>query len=542
MLRGTTRILTAALVAVALFAAAAAQAADAPKWVAAIYIQAQKSVGLRWNPVPGATAYKILRSTTQGSGYAEVGSGAQPQLIDADIEPGSTYYYVLQSVAGTEVSPNSDERMVIIPGEKKVEVLTTPTWDKVTLTQTTEFGKTLSKVALFWNVPKGQVVAYNVYRSVAAGKDYQMLASVSENQYVDATPEIGKTYYYVLTALDQNFQETPYSTEQTMEVKAPEKKEEVRAAKKEKIPLLFRRTKLIGTIKSGAFGELRQPTGAAINSRGEVYVAEGLGNRILAFDANGEFLFSWGEAGQADGQINGPLDIAIDDDDNVYVNMLDPRVEIFDASGRPKKTVRFATLLPGGGDHHGGGIACGPDYWYLTDENGCLLLTLEYGSNKLVSTMGKLGDKPGEFRAPKKLLYSRTQKALAVPDTFNFRVQVLRTDKPDDTTVPEAVFGSYGNSVQQFSRLIEVDEDDKGDLITVDFGNSTVQGFGWDGTFKYVLAIADGTEQIGLGGATGIAMRGKRAYITEKLVGRVSILELTDEVGPPAKAPKAAAK
>jgi hypothetical protein len=166
---------------------------------------------------------------------------------------------------------------------------------------------------------------------------------------------------------------------------------------------------------------------------------------------------------------------------------------------------------------------------------------MEYGSNKIVSTAGKFGDKPGEFRGPKKLLYSAKQKAFAIPDTFNFRIQVLRTDKPDETTKAEAVFGSYGNSVMQFSRLIEVDEEDKGDLITVDFGNSTVQTFGWDGTFKYVLATEDGIEQIALGGVTGIATRGKRVYLAEKLVGRISILELTDQIGPPVKAPAPAA-
>ena len=44
--------------ALSLFCAAGAEAIDAPRWVAALHIAAQKANGLRWNPVPGASGYK----------------------------------------------------------------------------------------------------------------------------------------------------------------------------------------------------------------------------------------------------------------------------------------------------------------------------------------------------------------------------------------------------------------------------------------------------------------------------------------------------
>ena len=129
--------------AVALLAAAGpAAAVDAPKWVAAIYIDAQRSVGLRWMPVPGATAYKVLRSEKTGADYKEIAASPQPQHFDPAVEPGSTYYYVLQAVAGAETSANSDEKSVTIPGQKK-KALAAPEWAKDPVVQeSTEFGKT----------------------------------------------------------------------------------------------------------------------------------------------------------------------------------------------------------------------------------------------------------------------------------------------------------------------------------------------------------------------------------------------------------------
>ena len=53
-----------------------ALAIDAPNWVAVLYVEGQKMVGLRWMPVPGATEYKDLRSDTAGSGSAEIATAA----------------------------------------------------------------------------------------------------------------------------------------------------------------------------------------------------------------------------------------------------------------------------------------------------------------------------------------------------------------------------------------------------------------------------------------------------------------------------------
>jgi len=87
-----------------------------------------------------------------------------------------------------------------------------------------------------------------------------MLTSTGENVYVDTAVEAGKTYYYVLSALDANFVETPMSAEKSIEVRE-EKREEKReaAARKEKQKIFLRRAKLAFTVQRGPWGELAQP-------------------------------------------------------------------------------------------------------------------------------------------------------------------------------------------------------------------------------------------------------------------------------------------
>lgn len=213
-------------------AIATGAAANPPNWVTLIYSEAQKAVGLRWTPVPGATGYEVLRRTASGKDYVEIASVAVQQHFDKNVEPGTTYYYVLQSVDAAGPSPNSAERSVAIPGEKRQEALRPPEWDKVVPQSITQFGNCTARIGLFWKAVKGNVVAYNICRSLTSGSAYALIASVAETPFVDTSGEVGKTSYYVLSALDATtFAETPYSAEKTAEI-PPAGMCEVTAARK----------------------------------------------------------------------------------------------------------------------------------------------------------------------------------------------------------------------------------------------------------------------------------------------------------------------
>jgi DNA-binding beta-propeller fold protein YncE len=67
-----------------------------------------------------------------------------------------------------------------------------------------------------------------------------------------------------------------------------------------------------------ANGQFKYPGGIAIDSSGNVYVADSNNYRIQKFDADGNFITSWGSWGDGDGQFMLIGAIDVDANDNVY--------------------------------------------------------------------------------------------------------------------------------------------------------------------------------------------------------------------------------
>jgi Ca-activated chloride channel family protein len=145
-----------------------------------------------------------------------------PQYFDTDIEPATAYYYILKSVAGKSVSAASEEKRVVVAGQRSKKA-TPPAIKRVTSRSSTEFGKTSHKTGLEWEEVDG-AIAYNVYRSTTPDGDYELVQSTSENQSVDMTVEPGKKYYYRVSVLDETFQESQLSDKKEVEVRTPAKR------------------------------------------------------------------------------------------------------------------------------------------------------------------------------------------------------------------------------------------------------------------------------------------------------------------------------
>jgi fibronectin type 3 domain-containing protein len=73
-------------------------------------------------------------------------------------------------------------------------------------------------VTLTWQAPRvdagSAIVGYNVYRSTTSGGPFVKLPSgVPEPRYEDRLINNGRTYYYVVTAVDQAGRESRFSGE-----------------------------------------------------------------------------------------------------------------------------------------------------------------------------------------------------------------------------------------------------------------------------------------------------------------------------------------
>jgi sugar lactone lactonase YvrE len=90
-------------------------------------------------------------------------------------------------------------------------------------------------------------------------------------------------------------------------------------------------------------GYFRQVTDIAWDSSGNGYISDGYINaRIGKVNKDGEWLMSWGEPGNAPGQLAQPHSIAVDAHDDVYVaDRGNRRIQVFDGEG---KFLRMITI------------------------------------------------------------------------------------------------------------------------------------------------------------------------------------------------------
>jgi fibronectin type 3 domain-containing protein len=164
------------------------------------------------SPYKGFVGYNIYRGTEQGI-YDEPpltkGPLTATSFKDTDVVNNRTYYYTVRSV--TSPAPPWKESFASVEVSATPKDLTPPN-RPTGLTAVPGVGR----VFLSWNENKETDLAgYHVYRSTKHGKGYERLTDrpLLRTTYLDETAATDKTYYYVLTAVDQSGNESEYSHE-----------------------------------------------------------------------------------------------------------------------------------------------------------------------------------------------------------------------------------------------------------------------------------------------------------------------------------------
>ena len=95
-------------------------------------------------------------------------------------------------------------------------------------------------------------------------------------------------------------------------------------------------------------GMFRQVTDVAWDSNDNVYISDGyINSRVAKYDANGNWVGSWGEPGSGPGQFNNPHSIVIDSQNRIYVaDRGNARIEVFNTSGTLLKTLKIDVAAP----------------------------------------------------------------------------------------------------------------------------------------------------------------------------------------------------
>ena len=185
--------------------------------------------------------------------------------------------------------------------------------------------------------------------------------------------------------------------------------------------LLQQRT--IGGALGQAPGEFGFVTDAVEDSKGNLYVGEyGDNDRIQKFSPTGDYLVQWGGHGEEPGQFRRPQNLAVDDDDRIWVtDACNHRIQVFSSDG---------DLLAIWGEE---GSDVGQLYYpydLVLDGKGSVYIC-EYGNHRVqkfsldgtsLGIWGSHGRDPGQLHNPWALALD-SQARLHVVDSNNHRVQ-----------------------------------------------------------------------------------------------------------------------
>jgi DNA-binding beta-propeller fold protein YncE len=183
-------------------------------------------------------------------------------------------------------------------------------------------------------------------------------------------------------------------------------------------------------------GDFDKPSGIAIDSIGNVYVADTENDRIQKFEASGNFIAKWGRPGELDGHFLWPSDVAVDDSED-FVYALDGTshcVQKFDSSG--SFITSWGSEGTGDGEFlwpHGIAVGAAGDV-YVADTDNCRIQKFDNSGNFLIK-WGLWGHEDGEFMYPTGITVDASGDVY-VADRSNSRIQKVTGQV--STTLPMA--------------------------------------------------------------------------------------------------------
>jgi hypothetical protein len=221
----------------------------------------------------------------------------------------------------------------------------------------------------------------------------------------------------------------------------------------------------IGNLGS-ATGEFNTPRQTAVDSSGNVYVADRLNHRVQKFTSAGVYSNSFA--------ITIPHGVTVDSSGNIYVTYEVNKLAKYNASFVLQWTQTFGALL-----HL---AATDGTHVFVTDGSNDVIYKRLCSDGSAVATYGSSGTGNGQFDAPYGIASDSTH--LYVADAGNSRVQKLL--KSDGSYV--AQWGSSGTGDNQYSAPRGVGVDASGDIWICDYGNNRLQRTSNTGTYQTQIA------------------------------------------------------
>jgi DNA-binding beta-propeller fold protein YncE len=487
--------------------------AAGPNLIAAFFVKGK--VGLKWQKLAGVEEYKVYRKTSSGD-FELITTTDEDHYFDTEILPGTTYNYKISIVDENGEEQFSSPKTVSIPGGQEGD-FKPPVWVGMRIDQ--------GKVLLNWDAVPG-AMAYNVYRTTTPGAGYEVVGNSQASSYADkANLEAGTVYYYVLTAMNQEFEETPYSDEKSIKFGlSKEERDQIAAAETQATMVDIQLTHVFDLSEAENGDPMNQPADVTSNSQNQIFVTDALNSRVHCFDNNGSYMFTIGKDAGPDpmryenGSFKVPFTIFIDDQDQIFVSDIGRNdIQVFNSTGNFVRRIRV-NLNEGDKPLRANGV-CVVDNNLLaiSDTGNHRVLFIDMDGN-IVSVIGKRGQAPGEWSFPGEIERSASGE-LYIVDVINNRVQVLDLD---GKFVRE--FGQAGEGVGLFGRPAGLALDPKGRIWVSDNMSTMVQSFTAQGEIKFVMGTAQ--DEWHFVAPRGIHFVGDRMYIVDRLSNKVMVFDL----------------
>ncbi|MEI7732630.1 MAG: PQQ-binding-like beta-propeller repeat protein, partial [Verrucomicrobiota bacterium] len=184
---------------------------------------------------------------------------------------------------------------------------------------------------------------------------------------------------------------------------------------------------------NGQFGDYS--LGLAVDTAGNVFVADTSNNRVQKFDNNGNYLLQWGSFGSGNGQFKSPEGVGVDLNGNVYVTDGGNRIQKFSNTG--VYLAQFGNLGSGPGQvYNPVGVAVAPSGEIYVSDNGNYRIEEFDAAGNFILSWGSAGTGYGQFNTPQNIALDPTGRRLFVAESYNNRVQIFTNTPAPGVIVP----------------------------------------------------------------------------------------------------------
>ena len=270
--------------------------------------------------------------------------------------------------------------------------------------------------------------------------------------------------------------------------------------------------------------QLKEPSEVAVSKDGQIYVVDGVNNRIRIYTSRGRPVSSFGREGAGDGELKYPLGIDIPDSGRVYVaDSGNHRVQIFDRTGGFIAQIKLPALKHPA-DPTDVAVDETRNRCYVVDNDNHRILVYDLSNLQLLDSWGTPGTGKRAFRYPFLIALDK-QKYLYIVDVINTRVQELN---PDGLFVN--FIGGWGVEKGEFFRPKGVAIDKNGRIYVSDSYMGVIQIFLPTGEFYAAIGEPATGKVKKFKTPVGLFIdRQDRLYVVEMFANKVGVYRQVGE-------------